>query len=706
MPDLESVLTRIDEFAWPQRAKKAAAAARRSVATDPQTVDEAVSELSIYVADQDVVGSLTAKCFPLLLELATQPDNPGGSVMLHWLLDIAIDGHLQWLSTGLDVELDSKRLFDGRTHANFRKCHRALVAQRDRLVGGLGHDDAQVRMASAYALAWTGGAKPAVREAVVEALETEKDPAAAASLCLCLGLLAREGEANLEHDIQVLETRQEDDDPDIAISAAWGLAKLRDPLSDATFGVMLDAYERGGDVRWGAGFPWDVRNPGELVHRLGREPLDADRKQRVVEVCLAHVATSRALAFPAGKQLVELAFGGQADLSSELTEEQRRILTVFAEQPWADEGVTLRDLGFGDLDAVRSALGLEPLGGVSELARSVEIGGRTETIATFWHEATHTDTPSRDEFVAALLGSGELDVWCCYVEGLHIDPPSFKMAGYPSPEKAICPTLLDRLIEGDAAAGWASLDSFARRAAEDRTALPRPLEDSKRLWPALVLAATRLAPHITDSTPLDAMDAVLREFDKAQKGKRAPAIENYLSALPESKRAQRVHMLLTQELDCRPPPDGRRYTYIATSPEIASMALDYMEAQVKDGRFGRMGAKTKKDRRALRDKSASTWAKSLDSSLVGRLLALASEPITFDKHDDRDVFATILARLAPGSIPALITLLEDKSKAIRTIADEGLKSCSPEQLGPHLGKLRSSKKKAHKNLLAALEKGG
>lgn len=116
-----------------------------------------------------------------------------------------------------------------------------------------------------------------------------------------------------------------------------------------------------------------------------------------------------------------------------------------------------------------------------------------------------------------------------------------------------------------------------------------------------------------------------------------------------------------------------------------------------------MRAKTKKQRRELRDKSAVVWPRMMVSTLAPRLLELAQQPIVFDKHDDRDVFASMLAQLTPAALGELVVLLDDKVKAIRTIALDALKQYSPQQLEPHLDTLRSSRKKNHKVALAALE---
>ena len=89
-------------------------------------------------------------------------------------------------------------------------------------------------------------------------------------------------------------------------------------------------------------------------------------------------------------------------------------------------------------------------------------------------------------------------------------------------------------------------------------------------------------------------------------------------------------------------------------------------------------------------------------SVTERVLQLAMEPIVFNKNDDRDVFASVLAAMTPSSIPQLVTLLDDKSKPIRDIALDALKKCAKEDLEPHIVELRKSKKKAHRNIIAAL----
>lgn len=311
---------------------------------------------------EDGLSPASSRVVPLLIEMCRDPRVSDRSRLLVFLCELALEDPQPHLATGLTAE-EARRRARGRGHAG--AVYRAVASGAATFGALLADRDAGVRAASAYVLAFLTREAAIGAKAVVEAIDSEREPWVRAGELLCLTMLERPDvlRGRLEDTMTANRPWQE------VWAAAAGLAIIGKRVPREVIPVLAAAIPRR-PVKVER-FPWhdgDISGYSALLLRK----IGARAREAMVEALLEAIArdaggrrgpTTQRRLMQRGEALLHVVLGrfhGRVEpvLPAELDPDQRRVLARLAD---LDVDVPFEEFGLvtGGVDLKRI---LEPDG--------------------------------------------------------------------------------------------------------------------------------------------------------------------------------------------------------------------------------------------------------------------------------------------------------------------------------------------------------
>ncbi|AKF02988.1 DUF7003 family protein [Sandaracinus amylolyticus] len=535
---------------------------------DPVTRERARYWLGGTIVHQGTLYSATAPAVPFVARLARDRSTPDRAWIVTYLPRLAVSDPDAWIATGFDVT--SPRwgsYFDGDEGATFRAAYDAVDREIPTLIALLGDDDAGVRAAVPYAIAWFAPRARDVREACLAALALEQDATVRASLLQCAALQDRYLAERV--CLPRLDDAISSSDERVALVAAHArIAHYDDgPSASSAIERIAAIVARGLDLRAWAGLPWRGGDLGVLaIDALGAAKGTRDRRvegslfaivERPADELSDETATSlarRALR-PLYWMVTDHAPPDGGWTASTIPPRLRRFATAIVTRPFLAEPALFDALpgdGLpGDLDVLRERLGIARpsgaldveviVGGVVTPARALAKvltggGGATTLLGGFGGmkvsmtpgpgaPASPEESRARDAAIDALAALGRRAI-----------PVAFALAAEEGVPFAPLRALIDRAVPHEPAGALEEARVLAARHAEVGPPRRTTKQGTQIGFPALVVALTaaRHAATMLAQEPPPELDAIARAAIPSDAF--WPELVAYLDVVPAERR--------------------------------------------------------------------------------------------------------------------------------------------------------------------------
>lgn len=351
------MLKKLDSIVWSQLTHAYGAAndvpgqIRSLASANKGERENALWELYGNIFHQGTRYQATPQAVPFLYELIASPKIPDRHEIVYLLVNLALGYEESYLPDGLDVaafrhnlELrDSQMLPSERADCEGYgfgprvdlDCYDSVRNGVPVLVTLLRDDDARVRRAAAYALAWFPEHASQSLPVIRQLLALESDEINMANALLALGLLARSSHSTTNES----ELRNFLSHTSLIVRVAAAIALARDPLTDEIIEVLVGAIltteqlqGKGDDIRFNEG---NLAGYASLVLARGGV---GGRHKIVPALCKALKSVKPYQSLDLTRSLLDLIVGDRATPIKEILPSSLDQLEIFALRAIAEHG--------------------------------------------------------------------------------------------------------------------------------------------------------------------------------------------------------------------------------------------------------------------------------------------------------------------------------------------------------------------------------